>query len=141
VLISPEHFEVIQRNRKLLLKNMQEEKIIEKKEREYKEVCSEIDALRRYVDDLSEKYKELHGHYIDAVKIIKEKDKKIEDLELIKHQHEQLVFGSKSEKDVYVSPDQLNLYSQQKLYTLAVSMVVKQSLLTRKQKRKERKPS
>jgi len=91
---------------------MQMEKIIERKDREYKEVCSKIDGIRRYMDDLGAKYKELHQHYIEAVNIIKKKDKEIEELQLIKHQHEQLkklVFGSKSEKSVYVSPDQLSL--------------------------------
>jgi transposase len=91
---------------------MQQEKIIERKDREYKELCSKIDALQRFVDDLTVKYKELHGHYLEAVKIIKEKDKEIERLSLIEHQHEQLkkwVYGQRSEKSVYVSPDQLRL--------------------------------
>jgi transposase len=112
VLISPEHFELNERYRKLLVKSMQQEKIIERKDREYKEVSSKIDALRSYVDDFTAKYKDLHEHYVEAVKIIKQKDKEIEELQLIKHQFEQLkklVFGSKSEKSVYVSPDQLSL--------------------------------
>ena len=112
MIISPEHAQLKEKYQQLLLKNMQLEKMLEKRDEDFRDVTSKVTALQKYVDSLSEKYNELHTAYGEAIKIIEKKDKQIEELLLIKHQHEQLkklVFGSKSEKSVYVSPDQLKL--------------------------------
>jgi transposase len=87
VLISPEHFELNQKYQKLLLKNMQLEKLIEKKDEEYKLLLSKITPLQKFVEDLTEKYKEVQTLYEEALKVIREKDKQIQRLELIEHQY------------------------------------------------------
>lgn len=112
LLISPEHFELNDRYRKLLLKSMQQEKIIERKDKEYKELSSQVSTLQRTVDQFAEIIKQEREERKELLIMLKEKDKELEELSLIKHQYEQLkkmVFGSKSEKSVYVSPDQLSL--------------------------------
>jgi hypothetical protein len=48
VFISPEHFELNQKYQKLLLKNMQMEKLIEKKDEEYKLLLSKITSLQKF---------------------------------------------------------------------------------------------
>jgi transposase len=85
VLISREHFELNERYQKLLLKSMQQEKFLEKKDKEYKLLASKFAPLQRMVEGLNEKYNELHSLYQDAIRIIKEKDREIEELQLIKH--------------------------------------------------------
>jgi len=69
---------------------MQFEKIIEKKDEEHKNLLSKITPLQKFVDDLTDKYKELQALHEEVLKIIKEKDKQLQRLELIEHQYQQL---------------------------------------------------
>ena len=91
---------------------MQQEKFLEKAKEDYKLLASKITTLQNFVDGITGKYKELQSQYAEAIRIIKEKDKQLQKLELIEHQHEQLkkmVYGRTSEKSVAVLPDQLRL--------------------------------
>jgi hypothetical protein len=80
---------------------MQMEKLIEKKDEEYKLLLSKIAPLQKFVEDFTESYKKLQALYEEALKVIREKDKQIQRPELIEHQCQQLqrlVYAKSSEK-------------------------------------------
>lgn len=106
MLISPEHFELNQKYQKLLLKSMQQEKFLEKAQGDYKQLSSKVTTLQNFVDDFTGKYKELQEQYAEAIRIIKEKDKQLQKLELIEHQYQQLqrlMYAKSSEKSSVTS--------------------------------------
>lgn len=91
---------------------MQQEKFLEKAEENYKLLSSKITPLQNTIDKFAEIIKQYQDEKDELLKIIKDQSKQLERLQLIEHQHEQLkreVYGRKSEKSMYVSPDQLQL--------------------------------
>jgi len=112
VFISPEHFALTQDYRKLLLKNMQMEKVLEKKDKDYELLVSKVVPLERFINDVNGKYDELLDKYKQALKIIADKDKVIQQYELLKHQFDQLqrlVYARSTEKSAQTIPGQLAL--------------------------------
>jgi transposase len=112
LLISPEHFELNQKYQKLLLKSMQQEKFIARKDEEYKDLALKLTSLQRSFDQFADVIKQEREERERLVILLKEKEKELERYALIEHQYEllkKMVYGSKSEKSVYVSADQLKL--------------------------------
>lgn len=103
MLVSPEHFELNERYQKLLLKSLQQEKVIERKEEEYKLVVSKFAPLQRMVDQFKEIIEQQREQMDQMLKTIKDQGKQLQRLELIEHQYRQLqrlVYARSSERSV-----------------------------------------
>ncbi len=78
---------------------------------EYRQLASKITPLQHFVEELTQRCNEIDARYADALKLIKEKDKIIQNYELIKYQYDQLqrlVYARSTEKST-VTPGQLLL--------------------------------
>jgi transposase len=112
VIISPEHSELNERYKKLLLKSMQLEKIIEKKDEDYKTLYSKFTPLSNRVDKLAELVKQVEEEKETLLKLLKEQDQKLQQMELLKHQLDQLqrlIYARSTEKSSQNIPGQLVL--------------------------------
>jgi transposase len=112
LLISPEHFELNEKYQKLVLRNLQLEKVIEKKDEDYKLVVSKFTPLNNRVDKLTELLKQQSEENQQLHKIIKEQSKQLQKYELLQHQYDQLqrlIYARSSEKTSLSLPGQLTL--------------------------------
>lgn len=111
MLISPEHLALQERYQNLLLKSMQSEKVIEKKDAEYKNLISKFTTLQNTVDQFTEIIKQERDEKEQLLKMLKEQSQQLQRLELIEHQYKQLqrmVYARSSEKSS-LTPGQLLL--------------------------------
>jgi len=112
LLITPQHQELQEKYQKLVLKSMQFDMIIQQKDEQVRQLYSQITPLKNVFEQLSHQVKELEARYESALKLLEEKDKRLQRLELIEHQYEQLkklVYSRSSEKQAVAMPGQLLL--------------------------------
>jgi len=112
LLITPQHEELQNKYEQLLLRSIQFDAIIKQKDEIIEDLRSQIAPLKKLVEQLITEVKLLCEENAHLVKLNKEKDKRIEKLELIEHQYHQLtklVYGRRSEKSTAAQPGQLSL--------------------------------
>lgn len=112
MLITPQHQELQERYQKLVLKSMQHEAVLQKKEEENTQLSSQLTPLKNLVEQLMEMSRQNNAERASLLKIIEEKDKQLQRLELIEHQYEQLkrlVYSRSTEKLTTAIPGQLLL--------------------------------
>ena len=112
MLITPQHQELQERYQKLVLKGMQFDMILEQKDGQISRLISEITPLKNVFEQLTGRIKDLESRYESALKLLEEKDKRLQKLELIEHQYEQLkklIYSRSSEKLGTAIPGQLLL--------------------------------
>jgi len=113
LLITPQHQELQEKYQKLVLRSMQFDMILQQKDDQVSRLTSEITPLKNVFEQLTGRVKELESRYESALKLIEEKDKLLQKLELIEHQYDQLkklLYGRRSEKSSAVAlPGQLTL--------------------------------
>jgi transposase/uncharacterized membrane protein required for colicin V production len=110
LLITPQHQELQEKYQKLVLKSMQFDMILQQKDDQIRQLHSQITPLRNVFEQLSHQVKELEARYGSALRLLEEKDKQLQRLELIEHQYEQLkrlVYSRSSEKQAITIPGQL----------------------------------
>ena len=91
---------------------MQFEKIMEKKDADYRNLLSKFTPLQNFAEQLAAQMEALQSQYASALKIISDKDKELQKLSIIEHQYEQLkrlLYARSSEKSSFVLPGQLSL--------------------------------
>jgi transposase len=91
---------------------MQQEKVIEKNQKDYELLASKVVPLERFIEDAGTKYNELHERYKQALKVIDDQKKMLQQYELLKHQFDQLqrlVYSRSTEKFTAPLPGQLSL--------------------------------
>jgi transposase len=112
LLISAQHQELLDKYQQLVLRQMQHDAIVKKKDDQIHELSSQITPLRNAFDEIGNALKELQTQYTLLVEQLTHKDKQLDRLLLIEHQYEQLkklLYGRSSEKSTGVSPEQLLL--------------------------------
>ena len=112
LLITPQHQELQERHQKLVLKSMQFEMILQKKDEQIANLQSQIAPLKNFTEQLQEVIKQLQLQQEESAKIIERQSKQLQRLELIEHQYKQLqrlVYSRSSEKTQIALPDQLRL--------------------------------
>jgi len=112
LLISPQHQEILDKYQQLVLRQMQHESIIKKKDDQIQELSSQITPLKNAFEEIVATLKGLQQQYNVLVEKLAKKDKELDGLKLIEHQYEQLkklLYGRTSEKSAVVSPEQLLL--------------------------------
>jgi len=91
---------------------MQFDAILKQKDEIIQQLQNQINPLKNLVEQLLAEVKLLREQNAALLEIIKEKDKRIQKLELIEHQYHQLtklVYGRSSEKTITTLPGQLSL--------------------------------
>ena len=111
MLVTPQHQELQERHKKLVLKSMQFDMIIQKKDEQIQNLQSQITPLKNFVEQLQKIIEQLQLQQAESAKIIDRQNKQLQRLELIEHQYQQLqrlVYVRSSEKSS-VTPGQLLL--------------------------------
>jgi transposase len=112
LLISPQHQELQERHQKLVLKSMQFDMILQKRDEQIANLQSQITPLKNVVEQLMESVKQHQQEKAMLLKMIWDKDKQLQKLDLLQHQYDQLlrmVYGKSSEKSNVMLPNQLRL--------------------------------
>ena len=112
MLITSQHQELLEKYERLLVRSMQFDVALKQKDEIIYELHSQITPLKNAVEQLIEEVKLLREENASLVKSNKEKDKRIQKLELIEYQYQQLtklVYSRSSEKSAAVVPGQLPL--------------------------------
>ena len=112
MLISPQHLELQEKYKQLVLRQMQHEAIVRKKDEQIHELSSQITPLKNAFDQIGDALKVLQQQYNTMVEMLAKKEKDLDRLKLIEHQYEQLkklLYGRSSEKSSTIIPGQLLL--------------------------------
>ncbi|MCS3795201.1 IS66 family transposase [Niastella sp. OAS944] len=112
MLITPEHQALQDKYQQLLFRSMQFDAIIEQKDEVIQQLKNEITPLKNAVEQLIVEVKLQREENASLLNIIKEKDKRLQKLELIEYQYQQLtklVYSRSSEKSSAIIPGQLQL--------------------------------
>jgi len=112
LLITAQHQELQNKYEQLLLRSVQFDAILKQKDEIIHELQSQINPLKNAVEQLIAEVKLLREENANLVRLNKEKDKRIQKLELVECQYQQLtklVYSRSSEKSVVVAPGQLPL--------------------------------
>jgi hypothetical protein len=112
LLITAQHQELHNKYEQLLLRSLQFDAILKQKDEVIHELQSQINPLKNAVEQLIAEVKLLREENTILVNLNKEKDKRIQRLELIEYQYQQLtklVYSRSSEKSTVVVPGQLPL--------------------------------
>jgi hypothetical protein len=112
LLITSQHQELLKKYEQLLVRSLQFDAFLKQKDNLVQQQQSQITPLKNAVEQLIEEVKLLREENAALVKSNKEKDKRIEKLELIEYQYQQLtklVFSRSSEKSTIAVSGQLPL--------------------------------
>jgi transposase len=112
LLITPEHQALQEKYQQLLFRSLQFDSIIKQKDEVIQQLKNEITPLKNAVEQLIVEVKLQREENASLLNIIKEKDKRLQKLELIEYQYQQLiklVYGRSSERSSAVIPGQLQL--------------------------------
>jgi transposase len=90
MLIIPQHQELQERYQKLVLKSMQLDMIIAKKEEENKALLAEIRPLKNMVELLVGVVNELWEERATLLKELEERNRQLQKMELLQHQYDQV---------------------------------------------------
>jgi transposase len=112
LLITPEHQALQDKHQQLLLKSLQFDAIIKQKDELIQQLQDQIIPLKNAVEQLIAEVKLQRDENASLLNIIKEKDKRLQKLELIEYQYQQLtklVYGRSSERSSVSINGQLQL--------------------------------
>jgi transposase len=113
LFITPEHQALQDKHQKPVLRSMQFDMITAQKEEENKRLLAEIAPLKRMVEQLVGTVNELREERTMLLKMLEDKDRQLQKMELLQHQYDELqrlVYSRSSEKSAaVVSPEQLRL--------------------------------
>lgn len=112
LLITSQHQELLEKYEQLLVRSLQFDTFLKQKDELIQQQQSQITPLQNAVEQLIEEVKLLREENAALVKSNKEKDKRIEKLELIEYQYQQLtklVYSRSSEKSTIAVSSQLPL--------------------------------
>jgi SMC interacting uncharacterized protein involved in chromosome segregation len=108
LLITPEHQALQEKYQQLLFRSMQFDAIIEQKDEVIQQQKNEITPLKNAVEQLIAEVKLQREENASVLNIIKEKDKRLQKLELIEYQYQQLtklVYSRSSERSSAIMPE------------------------------------
>lgn len=108
----PEHQQLKEEYQKVVLKLGAFDLALKKKDEENAILKQNFEALKNYVEDCLKRLNKQAEDISGFKEVIYLKDRELEKYALLAHQYEQLkreVYGRRSEKSVYISPDQLQL--------------------------------
>lgn len=112
MLITPEHQALQDKYQQLLFRSMQFDAIIKQKDEVIQQLKNEITPLKNAVEQLIAEVRLQRQENASLLNIIKEKDKRLQKLELIEYQYQQLtklVYSRSSERSSAIMPGQLQL--------------------------------
>jgi hypothetical protein len=101
LFITPEHQALQDKHQKLVLKSLQFEMILAKKEEDNKALLAEIRPLKNVVEQLAAMVGELREERIMLLKELEEKNRQLQKMELLQYQYDHLwrqVYSRSSEK-------------------------------------------
>lgn len=110
--ITQQHQELIERHQNLVMKSMQFEMIVAKKDEQIQQLQSQITPLKDMIDQLMKTVKEQQEENAKLVKLIGEQEKQLQKFELLQYQYDQLqrlVYSRSTEKSSASLPGQLSL--------------------------------
>jgi transposase len=112
LLISAQHKELLDKYNLLVMRQLQHDELIRKKDEEKAQVAAQITPLKNAVEQMKQMFASLQQQHETLLSVLAEKEKQLDKLSMIEHQYEQLkklVYGRSSEKSQPILPGQLLL--------------------------------
>lgn len=112
MLITPQHQQLLDKYNAVIMRDMQHNAVVNKKDEQIRQLSSEVTLLKNAFDQLKQIAETQQQQIASLIQANAQKDKQIEKLQITAYQYEilkKMVFDRSSEKSHHAVPDQLAL--------------------------------